>query len=65
VSGQPNPVSAAGGTRVRPCDSFWIITSVTCGLIPHAALTTASIVANDPRPAGTGLHQDTATPGQM
>ena len=36
VSGQPNPVSAAGGLgRVRPWDSFWTITIATCGLMPQ------------------------------
>jgi hypothetical protein len=36
VSGHPKPVSAAGGLdRVRPWDSFWIMTIATCGFTPH------------------------------
>ena len=41
MSGQPNPVSAAGGVgRVRPWLSFCTITIATCGLIHELAVMT-------------------------
>ena len=61
MSGQPKPVNAAGGGRVRPCDSFWIITSTTCGFTPHAVVITASSTAKPPDPPATGAHHGTLT----